>query len=313
MRIVRNNSLQVIGMFCILMFSMVVCASGNDEAGSTGQTATTAQTVAQPAAEPTAEVPPVAPVVQQPAAEPTAQPPAAEPVVQPLVAPTAPPPAVVAPANPPCPDVSGVTFPPTLQGGTRPTQIIITAIDFVNDIVVIKNVTAETMTLTDRWRIFTKGADRSLNNLTLAPGASVRLHLVADEINDAENLYLNQVTLRLEACSGEAAILHNTGNQRAGWFNDPGFIQSFVMWGSIIPTSSSATLNDEAVGAGAWVGDFGQTTSYIPTGWFEYEHVRCAVARPNASVDDLGIIATGDITQPGGWTRLVPGQESCFP
>ncbi|MBN1947662.1 MAG: hypothetical protein JW797_18500 [Bradymonadales bacterium] len=207
----------------------------------------------------------------------------------------------------------GVTFPETLEdgeGNTRAIQVIVEAVDFENDIVVIKNVSDASITFDNTWRVYTQIAPVEINGFVLAAGSRVKVHTTGSGINDADDYYCNLTTAWLEACSGELAIIHNPSPDTS-WYNVPNFIEAHLIWGNRYPMTASATWNDEAVSAGAWTTPYNGASSNIDVCWATGQQPTC-IEGGGCAANDVGLVATGDVTDPTGWTSVAPEQSSCL-
>jgi hypothetical protein len=195
---------------------------------------------------------------------------------------------------------------------TRPVRLIIEAVDFVNDIVFIRNVTNligtnETIDFSDDWRIAHNTSGASLVGARdLPPGGRMRIHLRRSGFNRATDTYLNLGggAFNLVACGGEIVIQDRTGQSNLEWSNRPGNIEAFVRWGTrLIFSSATATFNDEAFDANAWLVDYTAPNAAVPVCWGSDEGVSWCSAQPTCTgmANDQAIIAIGDVRDPEDW------------
>ena len=204
--------------------------------------------------------------------------------------------------GPYCVDNSSVSWPAEVGpiDATRPVRFVIEAVDFIHDRVMLRNVTDAAIALESGWRIFVhvNGLDLP-TGFPIPAGHSVTVHLRADGTDDPDNIYLSSGTSwsELEGLddtgTGNEVSLFSPPDGLDGYFK-PEYIEAFVRWGSDIPghATASYTLADEATAAGIW-------PEWSPGVPFVF-----------LFATDTGVIATGDVSDPGtGWSAAPAG---CF-
>ncbi|MBN1947044.1 MAG: hypothetical protein JW797_15320 [Bradymonadales bacterium] len=215
---------------------------------------------------------------------------------------------------PPCEiDRSNQDWPDTYDltaGGTRPVKLVILGVDFVNDVVLVRNLLDEAITFDDSWQIWLLGSNaRTLNGITMPADSQVRFHLRASGVNSNTDVYLNMslTSFDIEPCVGEVVILHNLLGLDTTWRNFPDYVEAFILWGgTVLRYTEAQTFADEAVNAGAWTGSHTNSSGYIPACYTTYQWVGCSTGTPGPCTEnDRGLLAIGDVTSPStGWVAI---------
>ena len=196
-------------------------------------------------------------------------------------------PAPCPPAVGDCPDRAAVTWPAVrnTSAGQVPVRVIIEAIDFAADRIVLRSVADEELTLSG-WDVILGEtmAHPDLPEGTVLPAGErfVLRTLGHGQDSPCESWAQQQATAYdLKADKGEAAL--RTDSTRRG--NDPDYLEAFVRWGG--ETDYDTVHRDEADAAGLWTDLPGQ---FVPT-----------------TAEALGIVAVGDVSAPEGWAE--PAEE----
>lgn len=183
-------------------------------------------------------------------------------------------------SNPNDPGQCETSLSPT--GSSVRTQVVISSVDFQNDIVVLTNLSDTSVPL-NGWqfchRIRSYG---SIPTHNLAAGASITLHLTDDGTATDTDLFLNDPSLDLD--SADELALYSTAND----FDDDVNMESFVAWGtdpSLAPDDSRVGV---AVDAQLWTAG-----SFVNT----------------SAVTAAGVVARGDTTSAAGY---IAQPANCF-
>jgi hypothetical protein len=188
-------------------------------------------------------------------------------------------------------------------------QLVITLVDFENDIVHIRNVSGGLLRLDPQeaeplngWRleIEQSGTLEPLpNGFEIAAGADVRIHLDADGSNDAGNIYLDlainarDLQWHMDASDhgGEIAVL-SAPDEGEFYTNNPDVMEALSAGECARSPGPSISHRDEAVTAGIWS---------------DGEDAFIADPTPDDGDDpSTGIIAVGDVTDPETGWEIVP-------
>jgi hypothetical protein len=167
------------------------------------------------------------------------------------------------------------------QGGNRPARLVIEAVDFANDRVLIRNVSDEEIVFTPTsdvlpWKVHLRGSNALFlpHNYRMAPGQRVTIHLRAAGRNNDENIYLNwvnnddadlQPNVSGRVRGGEFAIL-SAPAEGEEYGSNPRIMEAFVRWGRNPQPGSTATHMDEAQAAGLWPTTEGNTFAQVSDG-----------------------------------------------
>ncbi len=185
-----------------------------------------------------------------------------------------------APPGDGCPDLAGLVWPETRNGaaGPLPVRVIIEAVDFAGDRVVLRNVSDVDITMQTWDTPLESFAHPDLpEGFVLAAGARVVFHARGHGDDDGCELWANQGagSYDLKPGFGELAVRADSG-QAAALDN----LEAYVRWGAD-PVDAGSRLRDEAAAAGLWTDAAG---AFVVT-----------------DAETLGIVATGDVTAAAGW------------
>lgn len=177
-----------------------------------------------------------------------------------------------------CPDDSAIAT-GSNTGSNQAQEIIIYSVDYETNEIVLRNVSAGTVTINNTWDICRPFAYQTLPTITLAAGAEVTVHMTASGTNTATDVFLNNPTFDVQASDElmlyRIAALHQQNN-----------IEAYLRWGPAAPT----VRQSEAVAVGLW--STGDTVTL------------CG--------NHKGFAATGDIRRAAGFTSIAAG-TTCTP
>lgn len=187
-----------------------------------------------------------------------------------------------------CPDRMALSWPETRNGaaGALPIRVIIEAVDFAGDRLVLRNVSQRPIAL-EGWDVVLDSFAHPAfpEGLVLLPGSRIALSTRGQGTNDECHVWSGQGAnaYDLKAEVGELGVRADM-NKPAVLDN----LEAYVRWGAD-PPDPGTRLRDEAAAAGLWADLEG---GFVPT-----------------TGDTPGIVATGDLSTPAGWR--VP-QAPCF-
>jgi hypothetical protein len=189
---------------------------------------------------------------------------------------------------------ANVTF-PTQKTDGRPVRMIIEAVDFRTSTFVVRNVSSQAFNFEPMVRrMCGNNVQSNCTDATYSvpAGARVAIHLVRDPNrtqprNSDKELFVwgNPAAFTLSAASGEVGVRDNSNSSVVAEM-----FEAFVIWGAD-PPSAAQSGRDEAASVGLWASN-------------------TAGAFATTSAGDVGLVATGEVTDPSAWVAV---GGHCFP
>jgi len=191
-----------------------------------------------------------------------------------------------------CPDRAAVTWSPNRNnaaGAEVPRKVIIEALDFVTDAVVIRNVSGGDLVL-DGWDVMVGGDQRAHpdypEETVLPAGERLVYHTRGDEAGNECELYSGAGAGSYDLRPAEGEVTIRSLDTDGSTMNIDG-LEAFVRWGN--DRQYGSMHRDEADTAGLWSDVAGQ---FVVT-----------------TEQTVGVVAIGDVSAPEGWAA--PDVE-CF-
>jgi len=191
-----------------------------------------------------------------------------------------------------CPDGSAVSWPETRADGAgveSPLRVVFTSVDITRNRFTLRNVSNEAIDFDadGGWALAIWPRTEDFPSGVVIPvGGHLTVFLTESGTNTADSLYLGLGggSAQLDAERDELSVFSN--HKQSGPFLNPAELEAFVRWGA--PSQGPTTsIDDEASQARIWT-----TLEFVRT-----------------SEGDAGIVATGDLSGPAGWTTA---DADCF-
>jgi len=183
-------------------------------------------------------------------------------------------------------------------------QLVIESVNFIDDTVVVRNVTASEVALSrdtdlfyETWQLVVDSSAGRVpipTDVTIAAGATVRFHVASDGTDDDENVYLDwsgslgDLEPFPYSDGSEMTLVRPTDS-----VTDSSNIEAYVRWGDDDSMGSGASLRDEATAAGRWE-----------------RHGSGAYVEVGASDSGITVSNGGRVIYPDDWTATAP--EDCL-
>lgn len=195
-------------------------------------------------------------------------------------------------------DPDSIDFPQSFSGD-RPVRIIIEAVDFRTDTILIRNVSDANFAISvggvricaGKYGVGSSGVRNNctdMGNFSIAAGSRLAIHVQQVDGEQPPNtaserfVWWGNENADLDAAGGEIGIRDTSAVEAES-------IEAYVSWGE--DASGPGTGRDWAASVDAWVGD--EAGDFVDT-----------------SSDPVGILAVGDVTDPANW---VDAGDDCFP